>query len=262
MDISLKKAMSLSLSVRLGGAGNGFLSGGVILQCTMASNGSVISNRRILTPTKSRFHTVFTDTRSKKHLNQANYMKRLLILCGIIVLLCLVAANSYSTPNAKGLKEGDIVFQTSTSRQAPFIIAATHSPWSHSGIIVEKPDGLYVLEAVSTVKLTPYDQWVKRGKGGIAKMKRYTEDPVKLKYSKYLDKSYDLSFKFGNNKWYCSELVYDIYKIQLGVELCQPRPISDYNVSGAKELMKKRGISKNQLVVAPSDLYNSKQFIN
>lgn len=189
-------------------------------------------------------------------------MKRLIIFVLIAIVLGITAIKCLSNPDVQTLKEGDIVFQTSTSQQAPFIIAATRSPWSHCGIIVEKSDGLYVLEAVSTVKLTPYDQWVKRGKGGIARMKRYTEDPVKIKYSKYLGKSYDSAFKFGNDKWYCSELVYDIYKRQLGVELCKPRPVSDYHVSKAKNLMKKRGISKDQLVVAPSDLYNSEQFIN
>ena len=189
-------------------------------------------------------------------------MKRLLFFFAITVLLGFVAVKSYSKPNAEDLKEGDIVFQTSTSQQAPLIIAATHSPWSHCGVIIEKADGLYVLEAVSTVRLTSYNQWVKRGRGGVAKMKRYTQEPIKIKYSKYLGKPYDTAFKFENDKWYCSELVYEIYKQQFGVELCVPRPVSDYNIKGADHVLKKRGISKNQLVVAPSDLYESKQFIN
>jgi hypothetical protein len=155
------------------------------------------------------------------------------------------------------LKEGDIVFQTSKSTQSKYIILATKSQWSHCGIIIEKPDGLYVLEAITTVSLTPYQQWVERGRGKRVRVKRYTEDPVKIKYSKYLGKLYDKAFKFGNSKWYCSELVYDIYKRQLGVELCKPRPVSDYVISGLDKILTKRGIDKNQLVVAPSDLYDS-----
>ena len=188
-------------------------------------------------------------------------MKHLLFFCSTIVLLYLVAVISCSRPEANELKEGDIVFQTSTSQQAPLIIAATNSPWSHCGIIIEKPDGLYVLEAISKVSLTPYQQWVERGVGKRVKAKRYSQDPIKIKYSKYLGKSYDLAFKFGNSKWYCSELVYDIYKRQLGVELCEPHPVSDYSIHSQRveRQMKKRGINKNQLVVAPSDLYDSKQ---
>lgn len=185
-------------------------------------------------------------------------MKKLALFCSSIVLLYLVAFLSCSRPETNKLKEGDIVFQTSTTQQAPLIIAATHSQWSHCGIIIEKTDGLYVLEAISTVSLTPYQQWVDRGRGKRVGVKRYTEEPVKIKYSKYLGKPYDLAFKFDNGKLYCSELVYDIYKRQLGVELCKPRPVRDYNLYGMEKQLSKRGISKDQLVVAPSDLYDSK----
>ena len=186
-------------------------------------------------------------------------MKRFVLFTAalLLVLLGIYSFKPLSSPKASTLKEGDIVFQTSKSQQAPFIIAATDSKWSHCGIIIEKPDGLYVLEAISTVSLTPYQQWVERGKGKRVGVKRYTEEPVKIKYSKYLGKPYDLPFKFDNGKWYCSELVYDIYKRQLGVELCQPRPVSDYHQHGMEKQLSKRGISKEQLVVAPSDLYDS-----
>ena len=61
-------------------------------------------------------------------------------------------------------------------------------------------------------------------------------------------------------KWYCSELVYDIYLKQLGVvRLCKPRPISDYHLVGMDKTMRSRGISRDQLAVAPVDLFDSKQ---
>ncbi len=186
-------------------------------------------------------------------------MKKIITITLLLValLLAVTVLKSRLAPVASVLKEGDIVFQTSKSTQSKYIILATKSQWSHCGIIIEKPDGLYVLEAISPVSLTPYQQWVERGRGKRVSMKRYTEDPVKIKYSKYLGKQYDKAFKFGNSKWYCSELVYDIYKRQLGVELCEPRPVSDYVINGLDKILTKRGIDKNQLVVAPSDLYDS-----
>ena len=179
------------------------------------------------------------------------------ILISIVCVLLFGWLYSQSG-NHSALKEGDIVFQISQSKQSPLIAAATASQWTHCGIIVMKKGEPYVLEASSVVKLTPWKQWKERGKGGITSMKRYTDEPVKIRYSQYLGKSYDLAFKFGNGKWYCSELVYDIYLKQLGVKLCEPRPISDYHLIGMKKTMKRRGISRDQLAVAPSDLFDSK----
>ena len=179
----------------------------------------------------------------------------------VAILLVLVAFGwLYSqSGNHSELKEGDVVFQISKSKQSPLIAAATGSQWTHCGVIVMKKGEPYVLEASSVVKLTPWEQWKWRGKGGITSMKRYTDKPVKIRYSQYLGKPYDLAFKFDNGKWYCSELVYDIYLKQLGVKLCEPRPISDYHLVGMDKTMRRRGISRDQLAVAPVDLFDSKQ---
>ena len=69
-----------------------------------------------------------------------------------------------------------------------------------------------------------------------------------------------MAFKFNNNRMYCSELVYLIYKEQFGIELCKPRPIKSYNTFGLKKVMKERGMNMNQLVVAPSDLLQYKHY--
>ena len=45
-------------------------------------------------------------------------------------------------------KEGDIIFQTSSSRQTKAIQLATHSEWSHVGIILKNNNEFYVYEAV------------------------------------------------------------------------------------------------------------------
>ena len=53
---------------------------------------------------------------------------------------------------------------------------------------------------------------------------------------------------------YCSELVYVIYKEQLGVQLCQLHRVSSYRTKGLQKIMRKRHISPDQYVEAPSDL--------
>jgi hypothetical protein len=69
-----------------------------------------------------------------------------------------------------------------------------------------------------------------------------------------------MAFKFKNKKYYCSELVYDIYKDQFGIQICEPRPLSDYHTLGLEKEIKRRGMKKDQLMVAPSDLMNADCF--
>lgn len=173
----------------------------------------------------------------------------------IMLLLIAIAVYAQHTPRiVNDFKEGDLIFQVSQSNQSPFIQLATNSPWSHCGVIVEKGGKVYVLEASNVVKLTPLKKWISRGKFGKYKRRRVLNKPVKIRYAKYLGKKYDLAFKFNNNKYYCSELIYDIFKDQFGIQLATPKPIKSYHVFGLGKLMKRRGMDPNQKVVAPCDL--------
>ncbi len=170
------------------------------------------------------------------------------------ISLILIVLVSTSCTFSQTLKEGDIVFQTSTSKQSPLIALATGSVYTHCGIIIEKADGLYVLEAVGPVKLTPFEQWKDRGLFNHVKSRRVIDKPVKIRYNKYLGQPYDWSFKFNNGKMYCSELVYEIYKEQFGITLAQPKKVKEYNIIGMSKVLKKRHIDENQLVISPYDL--------
>ncbi|MBD5356998.1 MAG: hypothetical protein HDR88_08365 [Bacteroides sp.] len=71
--------------------------------------------------------------------------------------------------------------------------------------------------------------------------------------SKYLGKSYDTSFRWTDDRMYCSKLVYKIY-LDNGIKLCNLRKVKDYNVKSYKDYLKKRKILLEETVVAPSDL--------
>jgi len=87
------------------------------------------------------------------------------------------------------------------------------------------------------------------------KRRVFKSKDIKIRYKKYLGKSYDLQFKFNNGKYYCSELVYEIYKEQLDTVLCTPKKVKEYYLPDkVKRAMKRRNISEEQLVVAPCDL--------
>jgi hypothetical protein len=197
-------------------------------------------------------------------------MKKTFMILGIILLLIALPFGSIVTETLssqtepiKDIREGDVIFQTSQSQQSPLIQIATQSTISHCGIIIIKDGKPYVLETLKTLVLTPLDKFIARGKDGKYWLKRSNKENIKIKYGSYLGKPYDLAFKFDNDKFYCSELIYDIYKNQLGIELCEPQKVSDYLILGTGKIpqiekaMKKRGIAKDQYAVAPVDVFES-----
>src|ERR1043165_8405721 len=60
-------------------------------------------------------------------------------------------------------QSGDIIFQTSMSRQSRAIQVATKSKYSHMGMIYEEDGQYFVFEATQEVKLTKLEDWIKRG---------------------------------------------------------------------------------------------------
>ena len=126
----------------------------------------------------------------------------------------------------------------------------------------------YVLETLKTLVVTPLDKFIARGEDGKYWLKRSKKENIKIKYKSYLGKPYDLAFKFDNGKFYCSELIYDIYKNQLGIELCKPKKVSEYLILGTEHIqqienaMKQRDISTEQYVVAPVDIFKSEYWVD
>ena len=167
---------------------------------------------------------------------------------------------SCSNVDVESVKEGDVVFIESQSNQSPYIKVGTMSKWTHCGVIVNTPEGVKVLEASKTVRLTPLGKFIGRAKNEnwcIKRPKQKLKAPIS--YHKYLGQQYDLEFKFDNGKMYCSELVWLVYKDQ-GIELCKPRKVSSFlmtRIPKVKKLMEKRNIKMNQEAVAPVDIYKA-----
>lgn len=174
-----------------------------------------------------------------------------------VLLMCSCAGRSTDLTD---IKEGDIVFIESQSQQSPYIKIGTMSKWTHCGVVVNTPEGLKVLEASKTVRLTPCANFIGAAKNDnwcIKRPRKAITGPIK--YRKYLGQPYDLEFKFDNGKMYCSELVWLVYKDQ-GIELCDPRKVSSFVMTRfpkVKKLMQKRDIRMDQEVVAPVDIYKA-----
>ena len=167
---------------------------------------------------------------------------------------------------------GDVIFQTSNSSQSKAIQLATESQYSHCGMVVRTDGRLMVFEAVQPVKLTPINEFINRGTNGYV-VKRLKESygtfpdkeqsELQTLISRYIGKDYDIYFNWSDEELYCSELVWKIYDEYLGIELCKPRPLSDYNLSHplVKEQLKKRygsNLPMDEPMVSPQDLFESK----
>ena len=197
-------------------------------------------------------------------------MKKTFYILGIVLLVIalpfmqIAKETLTAETGAVGeVREGDVIFQTSKSQQSPLIQIGTRSKITHCGIIVMRGGKPYVLETLKTLVLTPLDKFIARGEDGKYWIKRSKKENIKIKYAKYLGKPYDLAFKLDNGRFYCSELVYDIYQKQLGIQLAEPRQVKDYLILFTDRLpklrraMKRRGISKEQYAIAPVDIFNS-----
>ncbi|MDR2790015.1 MAG: YiiX family permuted papain-like enzyme [Campylobacteraceae bacterium] len=168
--------------------------------------------------------------------------------------------------------DGDIIFQTSLSNQSKAIQAAAKSKYSHMGLIFEEKGKFYVFEASKTVRLTPLEEWIKRGEDEKYVVKRLknadkildakTLTKLKNESEKFKGKSYDLIFEWSDERIYCSELVWKIYKRVVGLEVGKLQKLGDFDLNSAavKAKLKERygkNIPLNETVISPSSMFES-----
>jgi hypothetical protein len=197
--------------------------------------------------------------------------------CALLVTLSVFSGNpsgtaKNETANKYKIQNGDIILQTSQSPQCEAVRIATNSKFSHCGIVYNIDGKWFVYEAVQPVKLTAFEDWIEHGKDHKYVVKRLKNaDQVltpavlqKMKdYSEQFDgKEYDAYFEWTDNRIYCSELVWKIYKNAAGIELSKLRELKDFNLTDTRvqKILKERygsDIPLDEKVVAPSDLADS-----
>lgn len=217
-------------------------------------------------------------------------MKKLIILLGLLGLILvggLYAKGKFYDPkhrleNAKKeiknladldeIKNGDLIFQTSLSRQSKAIQLATKSKYSHCGIIYKDGNDYFVFEAVQPVKRTPLDKWIARGQNGKFVIKRLvnadqvltptTLEKMKQVSDQFIGKNYDLTFEWSDDKIYCSELIWKIYKRATGLEIGKLQKLRDFDLSNeaVKNKMQERygdKIPLDEIVISPASIFDS-----
>ncbi len=195
-------------------------------------------------------------------------MKKLLIFAVLGLLYLLICSDSF----AQQLQDGDIIFQTSRSDQSIAIQKATHSQYSHMGIVFFRNGNLHVYEATKTVQYTPFRKWVDRGEGGHYVVKRLREaDRIltsqaakKLRQAgaKFQGKPYDSYFEWSDKRIYCSELVWKIYDQGLGIRVGRLQKVGNLDLSDpiVKARIKERYGNKvpmDETVISRGEIFSS-----
>ncbi|MFB9080038.1 YiiX family permuted papain-like enzyme [Flavobacterium procerum] len=196
--------------------------------------------------------------------------------CALFVSIKIFPNNPFTGNKGKTgfenqIQDGDLIFQTSKSKQCEAVRIATNSKFSHCGIIFSQDGKWMVFEAVQPVKITPLEQWITHGRDSKYVIKRLKENAVltpavieKMKaYGKsLLGKEYDAYFEWTDTRIYCSELIWKVYKNGAGIELSKLKNLKAFNLTDPRiqPILKERygnEIPLEEKVVAPSDLSDS-----
>lgn len=198
------------------------------------------------------------------------------LLSAIILLTCLLllsfAAIYAKTDIPTTVLAGDIIFHTSQSNQSLAIQKATHSKYSHMGIILLKQGKPYVFEASRTVRYTPLKEWIERGVGKHYVIKRLKNSDELLDESaiakltqyarEFEGKPYDLTFEWSDQRMYCSELVWKMYDRGLNIQLGELQQIKDFDLTNPAvkaKLYERYGnnIPLAEPVISPQAMFDS-----
>lgn len=154
----------------------------------------------------------------------------------IVRIFALIILAAFKTTASVDLQSGDIIFQTSNSRQSYAIIWASKSLYSHVGIVEIDGQKKYVIEAISKVSRTPLDVWIKRGRLGRYSVFRYMNLETKRRQKivdqakAYLGRGYDIFFTSRNKEIYCSELVELAFE-NAGLEVGKKQKVKELDVN-------------------------------
>jgi len=156
-----------------------------------------------------------------------------------VALLSLPLPQSCTTPDYQP-RDGDIIFQISTSEVGRAVQRVTGSKYSHMGIVFILGGQPQVYEGVGPVKQTPLAEWIARGDQHHYIVKRLHNSNVVLDTSglskmlkvgeTFQGRDYDYCFEWSDERFYCSELVWKIYQRALGIEVGELQHIRQFDL--------------------------------
>jgi Permuted papain-like amidase enzyme, YaeF/YiiX, C92 family len=189
-----------------------------------------------------------------------------------VALVWLLLGAGCTASAVPSVQEGDILFQVSRTPDSLVLQEATHSRFSHLGLVTFRDEKPYVLEAQTTVHATPLADWVGRGEDGHYVQKRLVDAHQVLDASSVVElrkemrrfegKPYDSTLEWSDARMYASEFVWKVYERALGIRLGEPQRLRDLDLS-VPELQRKLAehfgdhIPLDEPVVSPERILTS-----
>jgi hypothetical protein len=187
----------------------------------------------------------------------------------VCIFLAMVGCGAGELPD---FKDGDLVFQDAQSSQSEALRIATNSQYTHMGVIFIEEGRQLVYEAVGPVKYTPLRKWIRQGLNGHFVVKRLKEreqlltresiDKLKKAGEKYEGRPYDFHFGWSDDRIYCSELTWKMYKTAIGIEIGRLQKFRDFDLSDpiVAKILEERfpeGVPEDEIVISPASMFAS-----
>lgn len=177
-------------------------------------------------------------------------------------------------PPEANLRDGDIIFVSSSAfEEARAIQTVSKSPMTHCGVLFKEGKDWFVYEAVQPVKKTPLKEFHKPDSGETYAVRRLKDADTVLNNDNLeklhkavkdqVGKDYDHLFGWGNDKMYCSELVWKAYYESTRQKVGQVKMVGDFDLSDP--LVKKhvearygKNVPVTEPTITPGGIYESR----
>lgn len=187
----------------------------------------------------------------------------------LLLSVVLAAARARAAPPA--LKDGDLVHQRSRSTQSALVGTLTGSDLTHVGVVFHRRGRPRVLEAAQRVRSRSLEAWIRAGRGRFVvvqrlrardRIPRTTWRRMRAVARGFVGRPYDLRFEWSDERLYCSELVYKVFRRGAGIALVAPARVGDFDlddplVRRAIRARFDRPPRRDEPVVTPAQLLDS-----
>lgn len=210
--------------------------------------------------------------KGKRHQQERRVALAMVIAVPLLIVVCMAVLEGPRWANylAYDPAEGDVLFQSLPRSQITDAIeGATHSPWSHCGIVARDERGRWIVyEALHGVEATPLRTFVARSREDCYAVYRWhpqyqSNVPAMLQQVRsHLGKPYDARYRLDDERIYCSELIYKAFTQATGETTGELVTLQELDWQPFQRLIEQiegGDVPLDREIITPRDLAKAKQ---